>query len=731
MINTIADNALTIMKTRYLQEDESPQGMFWRVANHVAAAEKPEIRSFWADKFFSLMNSRIFMPNSPTLFNAGTGQGCLSACFTLVAEDNMESIMSVATDAAMIQKFGGGVGFGVSKLRQKNAKISSTQGKACGPVSVLKTYSQLSDMITQGGKRHGANMGQLMCTHPDINEFIHAKDDDKSLQNFNISVLVTNDFMQSVVDGGTCPILDPVTGFKLGEISASDMFDDIVKSAWLTGDPGLGFIDEVRHNAPNPNLDEIWSSNPCSEQFLESYGSCNLGSINVSKIPEWDGADSNKLTDIVHSCIRFLDNVVTINDFPVEELRTMNELTRRVGLGVMGFADLLAMKGIRYGSSDSFVLAGDLMGHIGYEAWEASKLLAIEKGPFPNWKDSKFRNSARVRNSCVTSIAPTGSIAAISECSFGIEPFFQLSMTKNILDGQKLHEVNRLFVEALEGYGYNESTIDNIISEVERNNGSCQKANVPPEIKHIFPISMDVAPMDHLKIQAAFQFHTSNGVSKTINLPNDATESDIHDIYMSAWSMKCRGITVYRDGSKSQQVIETSGKKDNNLTESHCHTETIMPSELNDVLSSTRYRMSTGHGNVYIHISDDHHSHPVELFSTTGKDGNCHSAYVSAIGRLISIALRSGINPDDIANQLVGIMCHPGFFDGVRVDSIPDAMGQILLKHIGEAMPNRSGEITGISDKVYSPIMCPECSIGEMVMQEGCSYCYRCGYAKC
>ena len=699
---SLTENAMTVLQTRYLKDGETPEDLFWRVAKAVAAPEGEEADSI-AVQFYYLMASGEFLPNSPTLFNAGTGEGTLSACFVIPVEDTMESIMKAASTSAMIQKFGGGIGYSFSRLRAKGQPISTTHGKACGAVAVLKMFSSLSDMITQGGKRHGANMGILDVSHPEIFDFIHLKDDDATAQNFNISVAVTDAFMEAVINDNDWALVDPDSGIVQRSVKAKDLWEEILESAWKTGDPGLYFIDEANRYNPTPLLGNLDSTNPCGEVPLLGFEACNLGSINLGRFVSGDTFDWLRLEAAVKMAVRFLDNVVTVNQFPIQEVREAVDKTRKIGLGVMGWHDALVMMGVPYHYPSARIKGAEVMGFINDTAREASKELAKSRGAYPASTTGDIRNATR------TCIAPTGTISVIAGASSGIEPIFAVAYVKNVLDGKQLREVNPLFVQMAKDRGfYSEKLIGKVVAT-----GSVQGlSEVPDVVKSLFKTALEIDLDKHIEMQAAFQKHTDLAVSKTINLPNSATVDDVRDAYLYASQMGCIGITVYRDGSKDTQVLEVEQPTGHNP---FFLAKRERPARL---LGETE-RVLTGHGNLYVTINSDEAGMPFEILSTLGKAGNCETASIEAISRLASLALRSGVKPMDIVKQLSGITCVPAWDKGTMVRSPADGMA-LALQHR-----------THIKVEELTPVaQCPECYFPTQ-FQEGCEICHSCGWSKC
>ena len=767
----LTENAITILETRYLVGDETPEDMLRRVARAVAQAEAPEDRTQWEDTFYQAMATTRFLPNSPTLFNAGTGQGTLSACFVLPIEDTMESIMASATASAMIQKYGGGLGYAFSKLRPQGSKIATTQGKACGPVAVLKMLSSLSDMITQGGKRHGANMGILHVSHPEIMDFIHMKDGNQTAQNFNISVAVTDDFMKAVENDEQWQLVDPHTDEVTDTIPARRIWNEIIQSAWDTGDPGLYFIDEANRHNPTPHLGYLDSTNPCGEVPLLANEACNLGSIDLGKFivgaqgdpstGSWrTGAnlvrgelvepqpyfDFQALEEVTRVAARFLDDVVTINTFPTQEVTDAVDLTRKTGLGVMGWHDALVQMGIEYESEEALALGERVMRTINEVARQVSVELAEARGSYPAWQPAS-PDEPPIRNATRTCIAPTGTISAIAGASSGIEPFFALAFVKNVLDGQHLREVNQHFMRIAQERGfYSEELMDEVAKT-----GSCQHLEqVPEDVKRLFKTALEIDYKAHVQMQAVFQEHTDLAVSKTINMRNEARPQDVARAYWMAYENKCKGTTIYRDGSKPVQVLEVQRDASGEEHAMPLPGQVLeKPRERPVSLQAVVERVRTGHGNTYITISLDDQEHPFEVFTTLGKAGSCDMANMEAVSRLASLALRSGIHRDLIVEQLQGITCHPVWDQGVQVRSAPDAVALALKKHamptgtgapeLQEAygtqlgMPirdNGHGNGNGNGNGHSAGQICPECG-GPVAFQEGCVVCQACAWNQC
>ena len=773
----LSENARIILEKRYLMKDddgksvEDPDGLFHRVSNAVAGGEKPEVRQIWAARFYDLMTSLKFLPNSPTLVNAGTGgRGCLSACFVVSPDDNMNSIMQVASDAAMIEKWGGGIGFGFSRLRPKSDRIATTHGEACGPIAVMKLYSSVGATLTQGAFRLGAHMGQLNITHPDVREFIHCKDNDDTLANFNISVQITDDFMRAVDNDEDWTFYNPRdTGSgpmneAAGTVRARDLWREICESAWKTGDPGVVFMDRVWDTQPNPQMGDIQTSNPCGEEFLENYGNCCLGSINLDKHVGADGFDWNSLNDTVRTAVRFLDDVIEVNQFPMPKLREVNLATRRIGLGVMGWADALIRMGIPYDSPDALELTEKVAGFIYDTAWDESARLASERGAFPEYEGSalKARGMPPVRNSSVITIAPTGTISRLADCSSGIEPHFANAWWSNVLwqgsdgsgaAGERLLDAPKSVWEALRERLADEGQVRVVLEQL---------ADAPDDAERIFTengidpahfrTSMLISPEAHVRMQAAWQKYVTNSVSKTINLPNSATVKDVENAYRLAWETECKAVTVYRDGSKSMQVLET-GKDAADEETGTDENGFLAPRERPASVLGVTERVRTGHGRMYVTLNFDEDGKPFELFTAIGKAGGSEPAHLEGLSRMVSLCLRSGIDPDAIIEQLSGITSEPVWDSGVLIRSAEDGVAHVLRRHLNG--PNKPGiasmssdsaaqlgffaqpkiaesgaeYITGASSVSLSG-GCPKCP-GRVVHQEGCIRCLECGYTKC
>ena len=773
----LSENAAHILERRYQRKDadgnliETPAELFRRVARAIAQGEDAPYRRTWEDRFYDLLTSLKFLPNSPTIVNAGTGRGCLSACFVVSPEDNMESIMDVAHDAAMIEKWGGGIGFGFSKLRPRNDMIKTTHGHACGPIAVMKLYSSVGATLTQGAFRLGAHMGQLRDSHPDVLDFITCKDGDDTLQNFNISVQITDAFMQAVKNDAEWPLINPrdegdgPAGEIVSTVRARDMWNAIAESAWKTGDPGVVFIDRVWETAPNPQMGQIETSNPCGEEFLEDYGNCCLGSINLDSHVRDGAFDWDALEYTVRTSVRFLDDVINVNEFPLTKLREVNLATRRIGLGVMGWADALVRMNIPYDSQRGLDLADELGDFLNRVAWDESANLARERGPFPEYERSALaaRGMPPVRNSSVITIAPTGTISRLAGCSSGIEPHFALAWWSNVLWQDQESSASRLLdapvsiTESLNAALGDEARVRHALERITNNPDDAEdilrEHGLDPAV---YRTAMAISPEAHIRMQAIWQKHVTNSVSKTINLPNSATVQDVRAAYELAWETGCKAVTVYRDGSKSMQVLETSADA---ADETDTQPAPLVRRDRPASILGFTDRVRTGHGNMYVTITFDQDDKPFEVFTALGKAGGCDSANLEAVSRLASLALRAGISPDQIIEQLRGITCCPAWDDGNLIRSAPDAMASVLANHLSNGHPaidapapdgasgtsrpsavqpglfaspaanNASSTPAAIAPAALT-IRCPKCP-GNLIPQEGCLNCLDCGYSKC
>jgi ribonucleoside-diphosphate reductase alpha chain len=730
----LSENARTVLERRYLRKDEegrileTPEEMFRRVAHHIAQAE----RAYRNDEahlkkmeetFYQMMADFDFLPNSPTLMNAGRRLGQLAACFVLPVEDSMEGIFDALKNAALIHKSGGGTGFAFSRLRSKNSKVGTTGGIASGPVSFMKIFNTATEQVKQGGTRRGANMAILKVHHPDIMEFITCKKSNRDLNNFNISVGVTDTFMEAVKGERNYDLIDPRENKKVGDLDASQVYQALVHQAWENGDPGVIFMDRVNRDNPTPGLGEIESTNPCGEQPLLPMEACNLGSINLARFVvdrgDTPAIDFDRLRDMVWLAVRFLDNVIDMSKYPLPEIEKMARGNRKIGLGVMGFADLLYQLAIPYDSERALDLSEKVMGFIQAESHQASRALADERGVFENYEKSVFkdRENSRFRNATVTTIAPTGTLSIIAGCSSGIEPLFAISFVRRVMDNDELVETNPYFEKVAKERGFYSAELMDTIARA----GSIRNVEgIPGDVKEVFVTAHDVTPEWHVRMQAAFQKHTDNAVSKTVNLPKEATTADVRRVYDFAYELGCKGVTIYRDGSRENQVLSYEEQS-----------KEITPMMIDvrdrpDTLEGFTTKMVTGMGNLYVTVTE-YEGKPFEVFATIGKSGKSTTAKTEAIGRLVSLALRSGVPVEKIIEQLKGICGeHPVFSKDGLVLSIPDAISRVLEKRYVKDKPARGHKY----ENSLLGETCPEC--GQTIsFEEGCMTCHFCGFTKC
>lgn len=812
---------------------ETPKQLFWRVAYNIATAERvygggKRAHMATATQFYKLMASRRFLPNTPTLLNTAKPNQQLSACFVLPVPDSLDGILQTATDMAMIHKSGGGTGFSFTRLRPQNDVLSSSGGKTTGPVSFMQMYNDITSSVRQGGVRRGANMGILNFNHPDILLFMIYKLDEFSLTNFNISVAATKEFFDQIlidqqllapdyekefdfdeliaevreahrtrdVDlkqlgldnavaklrewckeetaGYGYPLINPRNGNETGRLNAKKVFDVMTRFAWQYGDPGMIFIDRINNSRanPTPNLGQIEATNPCGEQPLLPYDACTLGSINMAQFVKGDDIDWDALKETVHQSVHFLDNVLDMNDYPIEKVRQRVRQIRRIGLGIMGFADALLALNIGYNTDEGVDMASKVMKFIQKEADIASEELAKTRGVFPAFEGSIYDKprGLQPRNGARTTIAPTGTIAMLADTSSGCEPLFALTYAKNTLEGKRMFQTSPYFIEALKKHGlYSEE----LLEQIQANGGSIQNIeSIPQELKKVFVVAGDIKPEWHLKIQAAFQKYVDNAISKTINFPNDATIEDVRRAYLMSWDTGCRGITIYRDGSREKQVLETkkessyydklAGKKEESKEEKAVKsTEEIelpleMPINLKprpNVLRGRTYRVMTPMGKAYISVNEDDEGNIFEVFINVGRAGSDITADAEAIGRLISLTFRipTDYSNDQIAQKVVSHLRGIGGssstgFGAERVRSLGDAVAKAIDMHQTARMTEESEEETEVTDKkeetaslwtekapakVIATDLCPECGSASLRFIEGCQKCELCGFSKC
>ena len=728
----LSKNALTVLERRYLKRDsegqvlETAADMFHRVADAIAAAETrfasgrdPEAL---ASDFYRMMTGLEFLPNSPTLMNAGRELGQLSACFVLPVGDSMESIFEAIKQTALIHKSGGGTGFSFSRIRPANDVVLSTKGVSSGPLSFMKVFDAATETIKQGGTRRGANMGIMRVDHPDIMDFIMCKRDQTVLTNFNISVGLTEAFMEAVETDGEYDIVNPRSGQPVKKMPARKVFEHLVDLAWTNGEPGIIFLDRLNRDNPTPQVGEIEATNPCGEQPLLPYESCNLGSINLAKLVEDGAVDWERLKELVHAATRFLDDVIEVNKYPIPQIDEMTRANRKIGLGVMGWADMLILLGLPYNSSEAVELGEKVMKFITDESRKASSELAGERGAFPNFKGSVFdvKGAKPVRNATCTTIAPTGTISIIANASSGIEPLFAVSYVRQVLDKDILVEVHPLFEKIARERGFYSPELMKKIAE----HGTVQDiAEVPDDLRRVFVTSHDITPEDHIRMQAAFQKHTDNAVSKTVNFTHEATREDVATVYRLAHRKGCKGVTIYRDGSRDQQVLSVAKKEEKSPAEDAIPVEARKAGKKRDrprALKGATYQMETGCGPLYVTINEDADG-LFELFTTMGKAGGCAASQCEAIGRLVSLAWRSGVQARQAVKQLIGITCHkPAGFGDNRITSCADAVAKAIQMHMAEF----------IEDEAKNGGACPECG-GPVEHEGGCCVCHACGYSEC
>ena len=765
----ITPTARRVLEARYLAKDgqgnviETPKELFHRVAHAIAQGDllygaKPRKVKETEEGFFRIMNEGLFLPNSPTLMNAGRPLNQLSACFVLPVEDNMQSIMQAMYDMAMVQRTGGGTGFSFSHLRPEGDIVSTTGGSASGPVSFMRMYGHVTDAIQQGGWRRGANMGVLDASHPDIRKFIHAKDDE-SITNFNISVWASDEFMKlaarqlqdEIPNVADWSLRDPRDNQIVGWENARNLLHEIAESAWKTGDPGLLFADRINESNPTPWLGDIESTNPCGEQPLLPYEACCLGSINLGKFVDWGSKEPNwKLLElVVIRAVHFLDNIIDVQSYPIPKVEKGHKRTRKIGLGVMGWADMLAKMGIEYDSDEALRLA-ERVGHcINTNAFDTSIELAELRGSCPAFSQPEY---PQVRNATRTTIAPTGSISLIANCSSGIEPYFARTYVRqNVLGGQTFDEEEiPLIAEFRLRDEFKKSLIDS------------REANIFPktptssaEIHRWFKTAHEITPLDHITMQAAWQKNTDNSVSKTINLPNSSSVEDIFNAYVTAWRAGCKGVTVFRDGCREKQVLvnteakqrtDPKGRERSSLVEEPIIHERATNSDHPKVLERATLmkqpiiherptslrgwteRVSTGLGHLFITVNE-HDGRPFEVFAQVGKAGSDVSAFTEGVARLVSLALRSDIPPSEIVGQLKGIGGSvSNGFGTAKVLSVPDAIGRVLARYISDPSDVASS-VTPTPLLSYN--MCPQCHWATLVHAEGCEHCTECGYERC
>lgn len=813
----LSQNARTVLEKRYLTKDvsgkptERPEDMFWRVATVVAEADRrygasEGATTALAEEFYALMTQRRFVPNSPTLMNAGRPLGQLSACFVLPVEDALANgqngIYDTLRSMALIHQSGGGTGFSFSRLRAKGSMVRSTTGVASGPVSFMELYDASTNAVKQGGTRRGANMGILRVDHPDVMEFINCKEDLTKITNFNISVAVTAKFMDAVKEGTSYDLIDPGTSKVTGQLDARMVWEKMIDGAWRTGEPGCFFIDEANRYNPVPHIGPYEATNPCGEQPLLPYDVCNLGSINVGWYVKDGVMDWDAMKRDVHLSAHFLDNIIDVNKYPLPEIDALSKRIRRIGFGVMGFADALVRLGIPYNSPEGVEFGRTLQEFVDTEAKRESERLANQRGPFPEWARSIFgpdetcardangervRSMQMLRNCNVTTVAPTGTISIIAGCSSGIEPLFAVAFMRNQA-GVMMPDVNEDFVAIAKREGwYSPELMERIAQQ-----GHIHFDEVPERWQRVFVTAHDITPEWHVRMQAGFQEHCDSAISKTTNFPHAATREDVRAIYELAYDLKCKGVTVYRDGSRDNQVLSTGataqaaadrdgkgdrremGELQGTIAELNSEVERLKEALYNaeaenlqrrakrsrpDKLRGTTIRKETPLGTMFVNITEDDLGQPFEVFLTLGKAGGSAMADAEAMGRLISLALRSGIPMSEVHKQLRGISSDRAVGLGPnKVLSVPDAIGialnewardkqgvqqDLLSQQSGSAQPVNVQQPTHTDNGAQAQFgfeaytggdqymqTCPDCA-SQLEIAEGCAKCHVCGFSEC
>lgn len=769
-----SEQAVRVLEERYLLKDEdgkvieTPDEMVWRVAFAIASAEVRWGKSReqvieQAKVFYKMMAARRFLPNSPTLMNAGKGNGLqYSACFVLPVEDSLDGIFDSIKYQAKIHQSGGGTGFSFSRLRPKGSIVKTSRGVASGPVSFMKVFNEATQQIKQGGTRRGANMGILRVDHPDIREFITCKLDG-TITNFNISVAATDKFMQALEDGSEYDLVDPRTGEVVGVESAREIFGMICDCAWKSGDPGMIFIDKVNEGSANPvpALGPIESTNPCGEQPLYPFDACNLGSLFLQHYAKEtsDGykLDWEKLKEDVREGVRFLDDVIEVNPYPLEQIWETVRAIRRIGLGVGGFADLLYYLGIPYDSEEAIDLAQQIMKVVTETGHQASAELAKDRGSFPLWDKSIYKEVGPMRNSTVTTIAPTGSIGILADGSGGIEPVFALAYKHMVKDeslNRELYFVDPAFESVAKKRGFWSEELAGKVAE----SGNVSEIETVPDVwRRVFVTSHEIDPDWHVRMQAAWQKYTDNAVSKTINLPHEATVDDVAKAYLSSYRLGCKGITIYRDGSKDWQVLNVGTKQKEETKNIELEPEVVDMRVRPKKLVGCTYEVKTPVGTAFVTVNSDELNNPFEVFINVGRAGTHVMADAEAMGRLISLSLRipsmlpATMVAETVVQQLAGIggADSVGFGNG-RVRSLADGVAKVLREHL-QPDPEKAEEHSNgfaklslieesavvIAQQEALPLMskkrdiCPDCGQATLVLEEGCSKCYSCGASKC
>ena len=718
----LTDTAETVLQRRYYLKGENSEcvedwpALCTRVARAVASKETDSAcRADYQSQFFSMIYNLDFLPNSPCLMNAGTDIGQLSACFVLPVDDSMDGIFTAVRNGALVHKTGGGTGYSFSRLRAKNTAVKSTQGIASGPLSFMEVFNTATETIKQGGKRRGANMGVLRVDHPDVLEFIDAKEDLTKLTNFNLSVALTDEFMRAVEVGGLYSLIDPVSKEVTGILDARTVFDRIVDRAWRTGEPGVLFIDAANRANPTPWLGDFEATNPCGEQWLLPYESCNLGSINLGNfVRENKTIDYSRLNAVIRCAVRFLDNVVDCNNFPIPEIAEMTKSTRKIGLGIMGLHDMLIQMELPYDSEEGRKVSAQVMQFVQETALSYSEKLANDKGVFPACcADPETAPYKPRRNAALTSIQPTGTVSMIADCSSGCEPYFSIVMIKHVMDGDRLLMVNKHFERIAKQEGWYS---DKLMEEIALSGTVSGNAKVPPHWREIFATAQDISPEAHINMQAELQKYVQASISKTINLPNSATKEEVGESYMKAWKLGCKGLTIYRDGCRDNQVLNAGTKE----AQAPAESSPVLAGEVNkailpDVLSAKRYRLKdSNQETMYLIVCFDENERPMEVFAKFPFDNQHNlkekSTMWTTTCRMVSLALRCAIPMEEIIKQLDRSSGH--------MLDLPSQLGKLLKSFMATTQHGYAAP-------------CPECEGGKLVFKEGCESCEVCGYSKC
>ncbi|PIE56873.1 MAG: ribonucleoside-diphosphate reductase, adenosylcobalamin-dependent [Desulfobulbus propionicus] len=714
----LTETAEAVLERRYYLKDgqgnilENWEKLCRRVADAVAFVDREDddyasIRS----AFFHMIYHQDFLPNSPCLMNAGTDLGQLSACFVLPVEDSMDGIFTTIRHGALVHKTGGGTGYSFSRLRAENSAVKSTQGVASGPLSFAAVFDAATETIKQGGKRRGANMGVLRVDHPDIMAFIHAKEDQTRFTNFNFSVAMTDTFMQAVRSGSHYDLVEPSTGKVVKQLDATEVFERIVDLAWHNGEPGVLFIDAANRDNTTPQLGDFEATNPCGEQWLLPYESCNLGSINLGRYVHDRRVDWDRLARTVRIAVRFLDNVIDCNRFPIPEIEEMTQKTRKIGLGIMGMHDMLIQLKLPYAEKRGRDMSARVMAFVREEAEKKSIELAALKGPFPAY-DPAINTFTPRRNAALTSIQPTGTVSMIADCSSGCEPYFSIVMEKNVMDGDRFLMVNKHFEAVARAEGFYS---DELMENVAASGSVIGHEEIPAEWQEVFRTAQDIAAEDHIQMQGVLQKNgVDSSISKTINLPSSATREDVHLAYMMGFELGCKGLTVYRDGSRDNQVLSTvsSAEKKTAMVNAKGF---VRKKNLPEILSAKRYRLKdVNQETIYLIVCFDDNENPMEVFVKFPFDNRVDlkdkSTMWTTTCRLVSLALRYQIPMDEIIKQLDRSSGH-------RLD-LPAQLSRLLKSFMSTTHHGFSSN-------------CPECEGGKLVFEEGCETCHDCGYSKC